>query len=393
VADVLQACGAADPDWDVAGLLRRRNAAGFTALQLAVDSNDVDAALVLLREMEAAAVPPHAPALPDPEAAPREEEAALRPLLHLAAARGDAAMAEALFAAATHCELDRWGRPPSAVAANAAVKALAVAWEEEHCTDVAVAPSEEYRACTTDSTGTCLLEAGWDDCDFTVVSSLTREEFERDFLVANKPVLVRGGVQSWPAVGKWSPGFLQQVYAGLPVRIGAIPYAGLYGEPSRQASMAEYGRYSTLVESDEASQLMGDDAPVLYVFDNELFESDQAPQGMRGDFSPPALIEGRHTHPVQFMWGPQGSGAPVHYHQNAVNGVVLGEKHWLLYPPAKNFVSKEPAGRWFEAHGDDDRALRCVQRKGDLVFVPDSWGHAVLNTKETVALAFEFVFP
>lgn len=79
--------------------------------------------------------------------------------------------------------------------------------------------------------------------------------------------------------------------------------------------------------------------------------------------------------------------------QNAVNGVILGEKQWMLYPPSSNFVSKQRAKEWFEEHGDDDRALRCVQRRGDLVFVPDSWGHAVLNTKETVALAFEFVFP
>lgn len=78
--------------------------------------------------------------------------------------------------------------------------------------------------------------------------------------------------------------------------------------------MGEFGRYSGLVESNEASKLMGD-APVLYVFDNELFDGDSAPAGIKNDFSEPSVIEGRHTHPVQFMWGPQGSGAPVHYHQ------------------------------------------------------------------------------
>ena len=98
------------------------------------------------------------------------------------------------------------------------------------------------------------------------------------------------------------------------LQVGAIPYAGLYGEPNRVASVGEYSRYSTLVEQKQSQALMGK-TPTLYVFDNEVLSGDRAPPGLLQDFSVPEIIGSRHVHPVQFMWGPQGSGAPVHYHQ------------------------------------------------------------------------------
>jgi hypothetical protein len=39
------------------------------------------------------------------------------------------------------------------------------------------------------------------------------------------------------------------------------------------------------------------------------------------------------------------------------------------------------------AHG---RPLRCVQQSGDIMFVPDLWGHAVVNHQPSIAVAIEF---
>ena len=35
--------------------------------------------------------------------------------------------------------------------------------------------------------------------------------------------------------------------------------------------------------------------------------------------------------------------------------------------------------------------LECEQRAGDLLFVPNNWGHAVLNLEPSVGLAVEVV--
>lgn len=39
------------------------------------------------------------------------------------------------------------------------------------------------------------------------------------------------------------------------------------------------------------------------------------------------------------------------------------------------------------------RPLTCVQTAGDVVIVPESWGHAVLNIQESVTMATEAKTP
>jgi uncharacterized protein YjlB len=34
--------------------------------------------------------------------------------------------------------------------------------------------------------------------------------------------------------------------------------------------------------------------------------------------------------------------------------------------------------------------MECVQESGDIVFVPEGWGHAVLNLAESIGFASEF---
>jgi hypothetical protein len=101
---------------------------------------------------------------------------------------------------------------------------------------------------------------------------------------------------------------------------------------------------------------------------------------------------------------------------------VHGAKRWFVYPPgygpppeidalANPFL---PSSRWVEdiyplllsypkpplysyqlqneKHRDDHnlttgyRPLECVQRPGEVLFVPDRWAHMTLNLGETVAI-------
>ncbi len=38
------------------------------------------------------------------------------------------------------------------------------------------------------------------------------------------------------------------------------------------------------------------------------------------------------------------------------------------------------------------KPLTCVQTAGDVIIIPESWGHGVLNIQESVALATEFKY-
>lgn len=98
---------------------------------------------------------------------------------------------------------------------------------------------------------------------------------------------------------------------------------------------------------------------------------------------------------MQVAVGGAGSGAPLHYHKAAVNTLVYGRKRWWLSPPRDAAYSREPVGAWAAAGPARAQAagrvlLQCEQRAGDVLFLPDFWGHAVLNLAPSVGLASEF---
>jgi len=121
----------------------------------------------------------------------------------------------------------------------------------------------------------------------------------------------------------------------------------------------------------------------------------------------------------EFYVGAAGSGAPMHFHGPAWNALAFGEKRWFLTPPQHATFSNIPAREWLEhvypkaavaqqagggrsegAAAEDDEAvdalirsppllLECTQRAGDVILVPDKWGHATVNVRESIGVALE----
>ena len=54
------------------------------------------------------------------------------------------------------------------------------------------------------------------------------------------------------------------------------------------------------------------------------------------------MLSVRHViETVQWYFGTPGSGAPLHYHGNAVNVLVRGSKLWLVLPPRNAVYSRQ----------------------------------------------------
>jgi hypothetical protein len=119
---------------------------------------------------------------------------------------------------------------------------------------------------------------------------------------------------------------------------------------------------------------------------------------------------------------------------HAVNALFYGRKRWFLFPPANAFFKLLTVREWIDndyptlvSQGCNSssfslsRVCVCVcvcvcvfalvccsfawlsctrptglqpievmQEGGDVVFVPEGWGHAVLNLEDTLAVAIEF---
>jgi len=108
----------------------------------------------------------------------------------------------------------------------------------------------------------------------------------------------------------------------------------------------------------------------------------------------------------QLFLGPAGSGAPPHFHKDALNVLAHGQKRWWLSPPRWATYSSAPVAEWLvqtfgarEAEGAEwveaeggwrAHVLECTQNAGDALFVPYGWGHAVLNLHASAGFALEF---
>jgi hypothetical protein len=73
---------------------------------------------------------------------------------------------------------------------------------------------------------------------------------------------------------------------------------------------------------------------------------------------------------------------------------MYGAKKWFLHPPRNMIMSNEHILDFYALHLPelDKRGIvttTCVQTAGDVILIPESWGHGVLNIQETISVATE----
>ena len=97
---------------------------------------------------------------------------------------------------------------------------------------------------------------------------------------------------------------------------------------------------------------------------------------------------------IQLFVGPTGSGAPPHYHGPALNFLAWGAKQWQLFPPATTRFSIKPKAAWnaeFETYNRSEvEMFDCLQREGDVLFIPRGWAHSTENLEFSTGVAVEF---
>ena len=92
----------------------------------------------------------------------------------------------------------------------------------------------------------------------------------------------------------------------------------------------------------------------------------------------------------QFFVGGRGGGAPAHPHSHAANSLAFGTKIWRMWPPQHSHFSAKSAWLGWDVEVGLDKVLECTQRGGDVMYVPASWGHSVINVQDTVGVTTEF---
>ena len=272
-------------------------------------------------------------------------------------------------------------------------------------------------------------------CDIPTVhaSDLTPERFMREFLGENRPVLVLDGTRitsvavesfaaeseehddatarqgnfasenSWESARRtWlDEDWLKREAGHQRVVSGTIPYPRQFNVPHEHDSLSNFLISSSPLKGEEEA---AGRVPKPYLFHSIDLQrpwdevlGDEISQNL-GNFSSALGDGGAYLfETAQFYHGGAGSGAPMHFHGNAINALLKGAKKWTLLPPGAARYSRKHPVQWQSAapEGEYPGALVCHQPAESFMFVPKGWSHAVLNTAEasrTVGVAVEFVF-
>ncbi|KAG1333885.1 F-box protein [Cocos nucifera] len=221
------------------------------------------------------------------------------------------------------------------------------------------------------------------------------EEFVESFEEPNRPVLLEGCLESWPAMEKWT--WEQLVKVCGDVKFAAGPVEMTLERYFRYADSAREERPLYLFDPNFAKKVpeMGSDYEVPVYFREDLFS-------FLGEERP------------DYRWviiGPAGSGSSFHVDPNSTsawNAVIKGSKKWVMFPPeiVPPGVHPSPDGaevacpvsimEWFmnfygACKNWKRRPIECICRTGEVVFVPNGWWHLVINLEDSVAITQNYV--
>ena len=224
------------------------------------------------------------------------------------------------------------------------------------------------------------------------VAGLSAEEFERDYLLPRRPVVLTDATQHWNAVSRWTPQFLREYYGAKPVVIDGSRWA--------------LDEFLALVDNPRP------DAPVPYLRNQNVrtlfpelaadFEPTPIycqPNWLYGRYFPAKLDDlMRNLTTLEVFIGGRGTAFPNLHIDSAFTHAFLnqvyGEKELILYSPDQTpYVYPEPHKDIAQV-GDVENVdlekfplfahavpTRVTIEAGDTVFIPAGWWHtARMNT-------------
>lgn len=222
-----------------------------------------------------------------------------------------------------------------------------------------------------------------------------RETFQREFVAANRPVIVAGAMQDWPALSTWAPEHLKK----------------LVGSRAVQVFASEDGRFSGHFGSKAVSLPFDDFIDHAYGMKPTglVYYMQQRPLGrffpeLVGDTRVPGLVPEEFS--SRLLWiGARGATTVLHYDaQDNFLTQVSGRKHitlfppselWRLYPypmlssaPHHSQVNIDAPNRSRFSRFRPEQAIEFVLAPGEMLFLPNGWWHQVRSLDPSISVNF-----
>jgi len=252
--------------------------------------------------------------------------------------------------------------------------------------------------------------------------------FLREWVLYNRPLVVRGGVCHWPACQKWSNSYLRERLGDAPVTITCTPN-GLADAPQGDLFVMPEERSSTLGDFIDIIEDKRKQEGVFYIQkqnSNLTQEFPQLLQDIEEDIPWATEALGKRPDAVNFWMGDSGAVTSMHKdpYEN-IYCVVRGQKNIILHPPTdlpwvpykkykpavyKYFeefrkfeivkcdddspevpwVAVDPLNPDLETFPDYANAtkIQVTLGAGDLLYLPSFWFHHLTQSDDVIAVNF-----
>lgn len=240
------------------------------------------------------------------------------------------------------------------------------------------------------------------------------EQFHRDYLAPQLPVIMTGVVDDWPAVRSWDPDYLKNRYPD-----SAIRYEVWDGDESVHDPVDFHNRMryvdTTIAEFVDLVRSTG--APTRKIYSAEFPLFDEIPELLRDIGSLEEYMNFPRIYPRRLrrrlqikpaMWfGPAGTVGVLHFDRaHNLYTQVHGRKRWTIIPPqdtpylywpSEDFrlgflhfspVDLENPDRERFPLFKNARRCRFVLEPGELLFLPATWWHHTRGLETSISLNF-----
>lgn len=230
---------------------------------------------------------------------------------------------------------------------------------------------------------------------------LSREEFLSHHYSANRPVVITGMMDDWPALN-WTPQQLSDAFFNQEVQVQTGRQA------NRRYEMEAAKHRKTMLFGDFMRQVMhGGESNDLYMTANNGSANAAALAGLwKGIVQVPEYLDAGNPASLGFFWiGPAGTVTPTHHDlTNNFMAQVTGRKRVLLvdglhaariYNDLHVYSDVDLENIDFERFPAmrDVQVTRCELAPGELLFIPVGWWHHVRSLDFSVTVTFtNFVF-
>jgi hypothetical protein len=230
---------------------------------------------------------------------------------------------------------------------------------------------------------------------------LSRDEFLRDYYTANRPVVITGMMEDWPALRTWTPTTLRERFGArdVEIQLGRTKNQRYESEANKHKKTMPFSEYIDMVVTGGATNdyymtanNSSSNFTVLKVLWDEIVQI-------------PEYLDGNSSQKGFFWFGPKGTITPLHHDlTNNFMAQVYGRKLVKLVPACDlhlvsndhHCFSQVDAGNIdpqqfpeFPSH----HVIDCEIGPGEILFLPIGWWHYVVGLEISMTMSFtNFVF-